>query len=97
MIPGSGRSPGEGISYPLLYSWAFLVAERVKNPAAMQKTWFQSLDPENSLEEGVATHSVFLPGESLWTEEPGGLQSMGRKQSDMTERLTLSLPSGATK
>ena len=35
--------------------------------------------------------AVFLPGESLWTEEPGRLQSMGSKESDMTEQLTLSL------
>jgi len=38
-IPGSGRSPGEGIGYPLQYSWAFLVAQLVKNPSAMQETW----------------------------------------------------------
>ena len=34
-IPGSGRSPGEGIGYPLQYSWASLVAQTVKNPPAM--------------------------------------------------------------
>ena len=38
-IPGSGRSPGEGIGYPLQYSWASLVAQLVKNPPAMQETW----------------------------------------------------------
>ena len=37
-IPGSGRSPGEGIGYPLQYSWASLVAEMVKNPPAMWET-----------------------------------------------------------
>ena len=37
--PGSGRSPGEGIGYPLQYSWASLVAQLVKNPPAMQETW----------------------------------------------------------
>ena len=37
-IPGSGRSPGEAIGYPLQYSWASLVAQLVKNPLAMQKT-----------------------------------------------------------
>ena len=36
MIPGSGKSPGEGIGYPLQYSWASLVAQLVKNPSAMQ-------------------------------------------------------------
>ena len=39
LIPGSGRSAGEGIGYPLQYSWASLVAQLVKNPPAMLKTW----------------------------------------------------------
>ena len=38
-IPGLGRSPGEGTSYPVQYSWASLVAQIVKNPPAMQETW----------------------------------------------------------
>ena len=38
-IPGSGRSPGEGNGYPLQYSWAYLVAQMVKHPPAMQETW----------------------------------------------------------
>jgi len=38
-IPGSGRYPGEGIDYPLQYSWAFLVAQTVKKPPAIQETW----------------------------------------------------------
>ena len=38
-VPGSGRSPGEGIGYPLQCSWASLVAQLVKNPSAMQETW----------------------------------------------------------
>ena len=41
--PGSGRSPGEGIGYPLQYSWASLVAQTLKNPPAMQETWVRSL------------------------------------------------------
>ena len=44
LIPGSGRSPGEGIGYPLQYSWASLVAQVVKNPPGMQETSVQSLD-----------------------------------------------------
>ena len=56
-IPGLGRSPWEGISYPLQCSWASLVAQTVKNPLAMQETWVQSLDWEDLLEEGPATHS----------------------------------------
>ena len=42
--PGSGGSRGEGIGYPLQYSWAFLLAQLVKNPPAMQDTWVQPLD-----------------------------------------------------
>ena len=38
-IPGSGRSAGEGIGYPLQYSWASLVAQLLKNPPAMRETW----------------------------------------------------------
>ena len=39
LIPGSGRSAGEGIGYPLQYSWASLVAQLVKNPPAVKETW----------------------------------------------------------
>ena len=39
LIPGLGRSPGEGIGYPLQYSWASLVAQLAKNPPAMWETW----------------------------------------------------------
>ena len=42
-IPGSGRSTGEGIGYPLQYSWASLVVELVKNLPAMQETWVRDL------------------------------------------------------
>ena len=42
-IPGSGRSTGEGIGYPLQYSWASLVAQLVKNPPAVRETWVRSL------------------------------------------------------
>ena len=49
-ILGSGRSPGEGIGYPLQYSWASLVAQLVKNPSAMWETWIRSLDWEDPLE-----------------------------------------------
>ena len=59
-IPGSGRSPGEGIGYPLQYSWASLVAQLVKNLPAMRETWVPSLDWEDSLEKGTATHSNIL-------------------------------------
>ena len=73
----SGRSPGEGIGYPLQYSWPSLVAQTVKNPPAMQETWVPSVAWEDPLEEGMATHSSILAWRIPWTEEPGGLQSMG--------------------
>ena len=59
-IPGSGRSPGEGIGYLFQSSWASLVAQLVKNPPAMQETWVQSLVWEDPLEKGKATHSSIL-------------------------------------
>ena len=59
-VPGLGRSTGEGIGYPLQYSWASLVAQPVKNPTAMQETWVLSLSWEDPLEKGRATHSSIL-------------------------------------
>ena len=59
-IPGSGSSPREGIGKPLQYSWAFLVAQKVKNPPAMWETWVWSLGWEDPLEEGMATHFGIL-------------------------------------
>ena len=58
--PGSGRSPGEGMGYPLEYSWASLVAQLVKNLPAMWETWVRSLGWEDPLEKGKATHSSIL-------------------------------------
>ena len=58
--PGSRRSAGEGIGYPLQYSWASLVAQLVKNPPAMQEAWVQPLGWEDPLEKGKATHSSIL-------------------------------------
>ena len=51
----------------------------VKNPSAMQETRVRSQGQEDPLEKGMATHSS-LPRESRWTEEPGGLQSMGSQR-----------------
>ena len=59
-IHGSGRSTGEGIAYPLQYSWATLVAQLVKNPPAMQEIWVRSLGWKDPLEKGKATHSNIL-------------------------------------
>ena len=60
MILGLGSSSGEGIGYPLQYSWVSLVTQLVKNPPAMQETCVRSLDWEDALEKGKATHSISL-------------------------------------
>ena len=60
MIPGLGRSAGEGIGYPIQYSWVSLVAQLVKNLPAIQETWIRSLGWEDPLEKGMATHSSIL-------------------------------------
>ena len=66
-IPGSGRSPGGGIGYPLQYSWASLTAQLVKNLPAMWETWVQSLGWEDPLEKGKTTHSSILAWRIPWT------------------------------
>ena len=57
-IPGLGSSPGEGIGYPLQYSWASLVAQTIKNPPATWETWVQSPGWEDPLEEGHGNSSI---------------------------------------
>ena len=52
----------------------------VKNPLAMQEKLVWSLDWKDLLEEAMATHSNTLDGKILWTEEPGGLRSMGSQR-----------------
>ena len=79
-ISGLGRSAGEGIDYPLQYSWASLVAQLVKNSPAMWETWVQSLGWEDPLEKGKATHS----------SRYFGLENYMKKESDTTEQLSLS-------
>ena len=82
--PGLGRSPGEGIGYPLQYSWASLVAQPGKNPPVMKETWVQSLGWQDS------------PGErKAYPLQDSGLENSmdypwGYKESDMTERLPVS-------
>ena len=75
MIPGSGRSAGERIGYPLQYSWVSLVAQLVKNPSAMWESWVRYLGWEDHLEK--ATHSSVLAWRIPGMGEPGGLPSMG--------------------
>ena len=68
------------------------MAQRLKRLPAMWETWVRSLGREDPLEKETATHCSILPWKIPWTEELGGLQSMGRKESDMTERLHLPFP-----
>ena len=61
-----------------------MVAQTVKNPPAVRDTWVPSLGWKDPLEEGMATHSTILAWRILWTEDSGGLQSMG-SQRETTE------------
>ena len=65
--------PGDDLNQ----NWASLVVQTVKNLPAMHEIWVQSLGWNNPLEKGMATHSSILAWRIPWTEEPGGLQSMG--------------------
>ena len=60
---------------------ASLVAQMVKNLPAMLETWDQSLSWEDPLKQGMATHSSILAWKIPWTEEPGGLQSLGSQRA----------------
>ena len=82
-ILGSGRFPGEGIGYPLQYSWASLVTQTVKDPPAMQETWVPSLGREDPLEEGMATHSSILAWRIHGQRSPRSSEEL-----DTTERLS---------
>ena len=73
-------------SFSVHYS---LVSQTVKNLPAMREAWVRSLGWEDPLEEEMATHSSILAWRIPWTEEPGGLQSMG-SQSDTTQRPSTS-------
>ena len=72
MIPGLGRSLGEGIGYPLQDSWAYPVAQTVKNLPAKQDTWVRSLGWEDPLEKRTATHPSILAWKIPWTVYPWG-------------------------
>ena len=77
-IPGTGK-PGELPSmgsHRVRHDWSNLAAAA----AAVQETWVQSLGPEDPLEKGMATHYSILAQKIPWTEEPGGLQSMGSQR-----------------
>ena len=63
------------------------MAQTVKSLPTMRETWVRFLGWEDPLEKTMATHSSTLAWKIPWTEEPGGLQSMGLQESDTTERL----------
>ena len=65
MIPGWGRSAGEGVGHTLQYSWASLVAQL--NAPEMWETWVRSLGWEDPLEKGKATHYSILAWRIPWT------------------------------
>ena len=71
LLPGLGRSSGEGKGYPLQHSWAFLVAQLLKNPPTMQKTWVRSLGWEDWRRDRLLT-PVFWPGEFHGLYSPWG-------------------------
>ena len=66
LIPGSGRSPREGIGYLLQYSWAFLMAQTVRNLLAMWETRVPSLGWEDPLEKEMGTHPNILAWKIPW-------------------------------
>jgi len=75
----SGKQMGSGHQENLSLV-ASLVAQKVKNLPAVQETRVRSLSWEDPLEKGMATHSSTLAWRIPWTEEPGGLQSMGSQR-----------------
>ena len=88
-LPWSSTAPAASASTFTHFSWASLVAQRLKRLPALQVTWVQSLGREDTLEKEMATHSSILAWRIPWAEEPGGLYSpWGRKESDMTEWLS---------
>ena len=88
---GLERSAGEGIGYPLQYSWASLVAQLVKNPPAIQETWVRSWVGKIPWRRERLPTPVFWPGEFHRLYNPWGHQ-----ESDTTERLSLSLFPGGS-
>ena len=88
-IPGSGWSPGEGIGYPPQYSWASLVAQLLKNQPKMWETCVRSLDWEDILEKGTATHSSILAWRIPWIVQSMGWQRVRHDWGTFTHSLPL--------
>ena len=89
LIPGLRRSPGEGICYPLQYSWASLVAQILKSCLQWGRSRFNPGTGKITWRRTWQLTPVCLPGESPWTEEPGGLQSMGHKEPRAFEKIRM--------
>ena len=68
---------------------ASLVVQRLKHLPAMQETWVRSLGWEDPLEKDMATHSSILAWRIPWTEEPGGLQSLGCEELDTIREVEI--------
>ena len=69
------------------------MAQVVKNLSAIQETQVQPLGHKDPLEEGMATHSIILAWRILWTEEPGGLQSIElQSQTQLRMQIHVHLP-----
>ena len=68
------------LQQPYNVVWASLVAQTVENLSAVPETWIQSLGWKDALEKGMAAHSSILAWRIPWTEEPGGLQSLGSQR-----------------
>jgi len=90
LILGLGRSAGKGIGYPLLYSWASVVAQLVNNLPAMLETWVWSLGWEDLLEKGRATHSSILSWRILRTVSSMGSQRVGHDWLTFTLAISTS-------
>ena len=82
--PGSKRSPGEGIGYPLQYSWASLVGQLVRNLPTIWETWLQPLGWDDPLEKEKATHSSILAWRIPWTVQSLGSQRVGHNSGPFT-------------
>ena len=74
-------------AFSILWVFYIMCGSALKNLPAMHETQVQYLGGEDPLEKEMATHSSILAWDMLWREEPGGLQSMGLQESDMTLRL----------
>ena len=80
LISGLGRPTGEGIGYPLQYSWASPVAQAVKNSPPKPETWVRSLSWEDPLDEGMATNFSILAWRMPMANEPSRLWSTGSQR-----------------